>query len=189
MTHQAELEPGQIPDNLYRNAKEILQKEIKKNALSLKKASIPPLKITFLWDKIHNKVSQLTANLEKMIDMTRPEFQAVRKKDDLAKDLRGFPYKTNIQGNKGKIVLEIDSSRLENHLSLKISFNFVLPEKPLKVRATLTKAARIYSSVYLDPKGKAYFPRIDQGEYTLELTAGDELIEEVALSLQVMKES
>lgn len=187
MTQQAELEPEQIPEKLYRNAQEILQKELKKNALAPKKTSIPPLKVTFLWDKLHNKVSQLTANLEKMLDMTGPEFQAVRKKGDLAKELRGFPYKTTIQGNKGKIVLEIDSSRLEKCLSLKIFFDFVSPENPIDVRATLTKANRIYSSVYLNHKGEAFFPRIDEGGYTLELFAENKSLEKVELSLQSMK--
>ena len=179
---QVENEPVEVPEKFYRNANEILQKELNSSS---RDAPIPPKKITLLWDKIQNKITQFTSNLEEMVTIKRLEFQGVRKSGDLVKDLRTFPYKTSIKGDKGETLLEIDCVRKEKYLSLKIVFTF--PQKALlNIRATLYKSNKIYSSVYLNNKGEVFFPRINEGKYILEFFEENEPLEKVELSIHAM---
>ena len=106
MAQQAEEEPMEVPEKLYRSAKEILQKGSGKSSPAkfspgkyspakpyspAKERAIPPTPskdrvtplgpITLIWDKVHNKITHLWGELEGMITFQGPVLQPVRDSD------------------------------------------------------------------------------------------------------------
>lgn len=185
MVEQAEGSLLEVPAKLYQKAEKILQKGLKKMSLRPKRPN--NRKIILLWDQIKSKIIQLTPNLEGMIPSQGPEFQVVRELNHLGKRFSSFPYKTTIDLDEGKISLEIYRSGKEDFLALKIVFHFVSKKIPVHVRATLYKLDRIYSSVFLDERGEAFFHQIKGGEYHLDFIEGEKTLESIEFSILLLK--
>ncbi|MGA1865641.1 MAG: anti-sigma factor family protein [bacterium] len=174
-----------VPAKLYEKAGKTLQKELKRVSLHPKRLN--KRMITLLWDQIKDKIVQLTPDLEGMIPSKGPEFQVVRKLSHLGKKFSSFPYQTTIDVDEGKISFEIYRSGKEKFLALKITFHFVSPKIPVHVRATLYKTEKIYSSVFLDERGEAFFHQIKEGEYHLDFIEGEKTLESIEFSILLLK--
>ncbi len=188
MILQAERSSQKVPERLHKKAGEILR-----NAL-LEPGSRPKdrpviLKLTLLWDQLRNKITQLKPALGDMIIGPIPELQPIRNgHEDLnIKEAPGtYLYTRRIEIDEGAIVIEIDRSGKNGYLILKTSFKVKAENFPCKlsnIRAILYKSDRVCSSLYLDYKGEAMFTRIKDGEYTLELLAGEKSLGMVELSI------
>lgn len=173
MIEQAKKSPQKISLDLHTKAKEILEKQMPLPGVLSEERRVLG-KISLLWDQLLNKIAQLSPDLD-ILSGADLQFQPVRKmKQDLKKDLGGFPYSKTLRINEETMNIEIDRSGKEGYLTLKVSF--YSPEEMLdkvsSIRAVLYKSNKIYSSVYGDEKGEAVFNRLKEGEYSLELLTG-----------------
>lgn len=185
---QTESSSQKVPERLHKKAGEILRNALAEPGLRPKDRPVI-LKLALLWDQIRNKITQLKPAFDEMIIGPIPELQPVRNgHDDLkVKEVPStYLYNRRIEINEGAIVLEIDRSGKNGYLTLKTSFQAKIENFPCKlsnIRAILYKSDRVCSSLYLDYKGEAMFTRIKEGEYTLELLAGEESLGMVELSI------
>jgi hypothetical protein len=188
MIQQAESSPQKVPERLHKKAGEILRNALAEPGLRPKDRAVV-LKLTLLWDQIRNKITQLKPAFEDMIIGPIPELQPVRNGHDDLKVKEApttYLYNRRIEINEGAIVLEIDRSGKNGYLILKTSFQAKAENLPCKlddIRVILYKSGRVCSSLYLDCKGEAMFTRIKDGEYTLELLAGEKSLGMIELSI------
>ncbi|MGA1842606.1 MAG: zf-HC2 domain-containing protein [bacterium] len=186
MIQQTESSPQKVPEHLHKKAGEILRNALAEPGLRPKDRPVI-LKVTLLWDQIRNKITQLKPALGEMFIGPMPELQPVRNGHDDLKVKEApstYLYNRRIEINEGTIVLEIDRSGKNGYLILKTSFQAKTDNFPCKlsnIRAILYKSDRVCSSLYLDYKGEAMFTRIREGEYSLELLAGEKSLGMVEL--------
>jgi hypothetical protein len=188
MILQAERSSQKVPERLHKKAGEILRNALVEPGVRPKDRPVIQ-KLTLVWDQIRNKITQLKPAFDGMIIGPMPELQPVRNGHENAnvKEVpRTYLYTRRIEINEGTIVLEIDRSGKDGYLTLKISFQARAEKFPCKlnnIRAILYKSDRVCSSLYLDYKGEAIFTRIKEGEYALELLAGENSLGMVEFSI------
>jgi hypothetical protein len=199
MIQQVQASPQQVPAQLHQKAREILQNELSQAGLGPKGKPVI-LKIALFWDRLLERITQLTPQLTEgnMGMAMSPQFQPVRKiRQDAQEDFGTFPIARTIDLPEGTIALEIDRSDIDRsdkdpHLILKTSFQLKPHEvagrqgrrgKQGSLRLLLYKSDRLCSSTCLDPGGEAVVNRIKEGEYYVELLAGEESLGVIWLSI------
>jgi hypothetical protein len=189
---------------------ELKKSGLKESGLRAAKDMPPILKLALLWDQMLDRITQVTSELGEMLPAPLPQFQPVRRArqeqrhgQEQGQEPGAFPYARTINIPEGTITLEIDHSGRGEYISLKVSFQpelevssqpeLEVPFQPELKGATdrvssprliLYKSDRICSSVYLDAHGEAAFQRIREGDYHLELLAGERSLGVIDLSLK-----
>ncbi|MFH0924783.1 MAG: zf-HC2 domain-containing protein [bacterium] len=184
--HQAQNSPCDMPEYLYNNTKELIQKTL--NGQGLQPMNKPvQLTLALIWDKVCNKVSQLKPDIGRTIIAPLPKFQPIRKAGKNNEDIKTLPYVKAIEVNEGIIIIEIDSSDKENFLAIKTtlqSHSKKTTTEIKKIRVILYRSKKMCASIYLNQDGIAIFNRIKEGEYSLEILAGDKSLGVIELSVQ-----
>ena len=107
----------------------------------------------------------------------------VRETSEYKKGLKGFPLRTHIKGDTGKISLEVDRSGKKGFLTLKARYQFTSPQPSTHIRAVLYKANRRIAGEDLNDRGEVFFHAIKEGTYNLELFKEETCIEKIQLSI------
>lgn len=152
-----------VPEVLLNNTKKSLRQRLQQPCPPA------PRMILLLWDHLNNRITQLSSKLSGIVASPIPELQAVREHPEYKKGLKGFPFRTSIKGDTGKISLEVDRSRKKGFLTLKVHFYFTTPKPSTCVRVVLYKKSRRIAAENLDDRGEVSFHAIKAGTYYLEL--------------------
>jgi len=187
MIQQAQSCSEAVPGHLHQRAKEILSRELAKSGGQAKSEPFI-MKIALLWDQARQRIIQAGTVLEEALIAPNLVPNPVRKAQPKTQEGQyAFPYRIARETDLGSISLEIDRSDREGYLLLRLSFQPKpgnIPRKADNLRVVLSKAGKVSSSVYLDPKGQAIFHRIREAEYSLELLAGEDTLGVIEFSLK-----
>lgn len=172
-----------VPVRLHEKALALLNSALAKSDCPAKPKPLIA-KLTLLWDQALNSLTQLSSDLgEMIIPQVEPEVQPIRKSIKESGETKEhllslLPFRKNLNLPGGQIFLQIEPSKKEDSLTMRLVFHSRLVTMPGKevsnLRLILHKSGKMCSSIYLDPESReAAFDRIKAGEYSLELIQGE----------------
>jgi len=182
MLRQAEGVSHEVPAPLHSTALEVLRQAVEAPGMQPAKQPVV-LRLSLLWDRARNRITQVASELGETLTSPEPQLQPVRNGHEQAVS---FLYTRSADTDAGRILLALEPAGREGYLCLKVSFQSKKKhrfEEKGSIRAVLYKQKRVRTSLCLGERGEALFPRIREGEYAIELLAGDTPLGMVALSI------
>ncbi len=188
---QAQANLREMPETLYAKAGELLEgppakPEVHKETKALLK------KITLLWDKVGDKMSCLQKDLiegmlsfQEAVPQPSRKYEQPKEKQDSQEDFYDFPYSLQVETVLGPVSFEIANADKEGFLILTVS-SLAPGNISSDIGIRLYKGKILNASVSF-ADGRAFFPRLKEGDYRIEFFDDRGAGENIELPILVKK--